>query len=92
MKKIIKKPHISEKTTELIQKDNIYTFIVGKKANKIEIAEEIEKMYDVTVEKVTIVSIPSKKRRLGMIEGKKKGYKKAMVRLAEGDKIEILSS
>ena len=92
MKKVIKKPHISEKSTRLSQEENIYTFVVDKKANKIEIKGAIEDLYDVDVEKVTVVNIPAKKRRLGRIEGVKQGYKKALVKIKEGQNIEILSS
>ena len=92
MKKVIKKPHISEKSTRLSQEENIYTFVVDKKANKIEIKGAIEDLYDVDVKKVTVVNIPSKKRRLGRIEGVKQGYKKALVKIEEGQSIEILSS
>ena len=92
MKKVIKKPHISEKSTKLSQEENIYTFVVDKKANKIEIGEAIEDLYDVDVEKVTVVNIPAKRRRLGRIEGIKQGYKKALVKIKEGQSIEILSS
>ena len=92
MKKVIKKPHISEKSTRLSQEENIYTFVVDKKANKIEIKGAIEDLYDVDVKKVTVVNIPSKKRRLGRIEGVKQGYKKTLVKIEEGQSIEILSS
>lgn len=92
MKKVIKKPHISEKSTRLTEEDNSYTFVVDKDANKIQIAEAVEDKYNVNVEKVTVVKIPAKKRRLGRIEGVKKGYKKAIVKIEEGQSIEILSS
>ncbi len=92
MKRIIKKPHISEKTTRLTKEQNAYVFIVNENANKIETKEAVEDMYDVNVEKVRMVKIPSKKRRLGRIEGFKKGYKKAIVWVEEGQTIEILSS
>ncbi len=89
---IIKKPHISEKTTQLTSEGNYYTFVVDKNANKIEIKKAVEEMYDVKVVKVTVSNISAKKRRLGLIEGKKKGYKKAMVRIKEGETIEMLSA
>ncbi len=91
MREIIKKPHISEKATALAE-DNKYVFIVNNKANKIEVAEAIEEMHGVNVENVNIVSIPTKKRRLGATEGVKKGYKKAIVKIKEGETIEIIAS
>ncbi len=92
MKNVIKNPHISEKTTHLMQESNEYVFVVDKNANKIEIAEAVKEIYKVDVEKVRIISIPSKKRRLGLTVGKKKGYKKAIVKVKDGQKIDILSS
>lgn len=92
MKTVIKKPHISEKSTRLTHEENSYTFVIDENANKIEVAQAVENLYDVDVEKVTIVNIPDKKRRLGRIEGVKSGYKKAVVKIKEGQSIEILSS
>ena len=92
MKQVIKKPHISEKSTRLMKQENKYTFVVDDGTNKIEIKNEVEKKYDVNVEKVTIVNIPDKRRRLGRIEGIKSGHKKAVVKIEEGQSIEILSS
>ena len=92
MKQVIKKPHISEKSTRLIKEENKYTFIVDDSANKIEVKSEVERIYDVDVEKVTVVNIPDKKRRLGRIEGIKPGHKKAIVKIKKGQSIEILSS
>ena len=92
MKRVIKNPHVSEKSTKLIKEENAYVFVVDDKANKIEIKEAIEDFYNVDVEKVTVTKIPAKKRRLGRIEGEKKGYKKATAWIKEGQSIEILSS
>ncbi len=89
---IVKKPHISEKATDLSQRENKYVFVVDKNANKIEIRDAIKDLYSVDALKITIVKIPSKKRRLGTTVGKKKGYKKAIVKIKDGQKIDILSS
>ncbi len=75
-----------------MREENKYTFVVNDDANKIEISQAVEDMYDVDVEKVTVVNIPDKKRRLGRIEGVKSGYKKATVKIKEDQSIEILSS
>ncbi len=83
-------PHVTEKATELISK-NQYVFKVFQKANKIEIKKAIEEIYGVDVLKVRIVRIPRKPRRMGKISGWRKGYKKAIVKIKEGQKIEILS-
>ncbi|MDP3991038.1 MAG: 50S ribosomal protein L23 [Candidatus Nealsonbacteria bacterium] len=86
---ILKGPHITEKATELVSA-NQYIFNVYVKANKPEIKKTIEDIYGVKVVSVNIVNIPAKKRRLGKIEGWRKGYKKAIVKIKAGQKIEVL--
>ncbi len=87
--RILKEPHISEKSTKLSE-ENRYVFKVFPKANKKQIKKAIKDVYKVKVLNVNIVNIPSKKRRLGRIEGKKRGYKKAIVRIKKGQTIELL--
>lgn len=87
--KILKEPHISEKSTQLTDKRK-YTFKVYKQANKIQIQKAISNLYGVKAENVNIIKIKPKKRTLRGMEGRKTGYKKAIVTLKEGDKIEIL--
>ncbi len=86
---VIKEPHITEKATLLAEK-NEYVFKVFPKANKPEIKKAIEEIYGVEVEKVRIINVPRKKRRRGRVEGWRKGYKKAIVKVKEGQAIEIL--
>ena len=86
---IVKEPHISEKATMLSEK-NQYTFKVYSNANKIEIKKAVEGVYGVDVLSVKIIKIPKKKRRLGKIQGFKSGHTKAIVKIKEGQKIEIL--
>lgn len=87
--KILKSPHITEKATRLAQ-ENQYTFKVFKKANKTEIKKAISELYGVDVESVRIVQKPSRQRRIGRQIGKKPGYKKAIVKIKPGQKIETL--
>ena len=87
--RVLKSPHISEKATNLAQK-NQYVFNIWKDANKPEIKKAIEEVYGIDVLSVKIINIPGKKRRLGKISGFKKGYKKAIVRIKEGQKIEVM--
>jgi large subunit ribosomal protein L23 len=87
---IIKEPHISEKATILAEKSNHFTFKVSGRANKSEIKKSVEGVYGVNVLSVNIIKIPAKKRRLGRTEGYRKGYTKAVIKIAEGQKIEIL--
>jgi len=85
----IKNPHISEKASYLAEKDQ-YTFNVSPSYNKNEIKNAVEGIYNVNVLSVNVIKIPSKRRRLGKTEGFRKGYKKAVVKIKEGQKIEIL--
>ncbi len=82
-------PHVTEKATDSGEK-NKYVFKVLPKANKKEIKKDVEDSYNVDVESVNIINVPRKKRRLGRQEGWKKGYKKAIVKVKKGQKIEIL--
>jgi large subunit ribosomal protein L23 len=86
---ILKEPQITEKATNL-SKINQYTFKVAKNANKTEIKKAIEKLYGVEVTAVRIIKAHKKRRRLGKILGWRKGYKKAIVKIKEGQKIEIM--
>lgn len=86
---VLRSPHIAEKSTRLIEIDK-YVFKVYQKANKTEIKKAIEEIYRVNVLKVNIIKIPRKKRRLGKTQGWRKGYKKAIVKIKKGQKIEIL--
>jgi len=85
----IKQPHISEKASYLSEKDQ-YTFEVLPDYNKKEIKDAVEGIYKVDVLSVNVIKIPSKKRRLGKTEGFRKAYKKAIIKIKEGQKIEIL--
>jgi large subunit ribosomal protein L23 len=85
----VREPHISEKST-IISEKNQYVFKVAPSFNKNEIKKSVEGLYGVNVLSVNIIKIPPKKRRIGRTEGFKKGYKKAVVKIAEGQKIEIL--
>lgn len=87
--RVLKEPHISEKSTQLFD-DGKYTFKVFPWANKIEIKKAVSDLYGVRVDNVRIINIKAKSRTLKGHEGKKRGYKKAIVTLEKGEKIEIL--
>lgn len=87
--RILKWPHVTEKATDLT-KVNQYVFNVYESANKPEIKKAVEDVYGAKVVSIKIINIHPKKRRLGKIEGWRKGYKKAIVKLAQGQTIEIL--
>lgn len=86
---ILKSPHITEKATDLAKK-NQYVFKIWPKTNKIEVKKAIEDLYKVDVLSVKIINIPRRKRKLGKISGWRKGYKKAIVKIKPGQKIEVL--
>lgn len=88
--KIIEKPVITEKATNL-SGINKYIFKVWQKTNKVEVRKAIEKLYDVKVKNVKIINTLGKKRQVGRFEGWKPGFKKAVVTLEKGHKIEIAS-
>jgi len=89
MKSVFIIPHITEKATDLSEK-NQYVFKVDRKANKNEVKKAVEDLYKVKVQDVKIINIPAKRRQVGGISGWKKGYKKAIVRVKEGQKIEVM--
>ena len=89
MKLILEAPHITEKATNLAEK-NQYVFRVWKGANKNEVKKTIENLYKVKVLDVKIINVPAKQRRLGRISGWKRGFKKAIVKIKAGQKIEVM--
>ena len=80
-------PHVTEKVT-MMSKDNQYVFKVFPRANKTEIRKAVEHLYKVKVIGVRIINVSAKKRRLGKSQGWKKGYKKAIIQVKQGQKIE----
>lgn len=86
---IIIKPHISEKSMRALEENNTYTFKVAINANKTEIKKAVEDIFGVKVLKVNTIKMPGKTKRLGVHVGKRPTWKKAMVKLAVGDRIEI---
>ena len=93
---IVIRPVVSEKMTDLAEKLNRYAFVVDLKANKVQIKNEIEKLYDVKVHSVKTMICIGKKRvrgtKSGMIKGKTSKYKKAIIKLLEGETIDIYSN
>jgi large subunit ribosomal protein L23 len=87
---ILESPHVTEKSGMLAEK-NHYVFKVSSSANKHQIKKAVEDLYGVAVDRVMVVNIPRKARRLGKSQGFKAGFRKAMVKLAPGEKIEIMA-
>lgn len=87
---IVVRPIITEKTVAMQQNDNKVTFEVAKGSNKIEIRQAIEEIFNVKVEKINVINVLPRKKRVGRYEGQTKAVRKAIVKLAEGSKIEVL--
>ena len=86
---IIKAPVITEKSSNIASNDRKYVFKVDAKANKSQIKDAIEKIFNVKVEKVNTVNVHPKKKRVGRYSGMTNKYKKAIVTLADGNKIDL---
>src|SRR5919112_6871678 len=86
---VIIRPVISEKSYNLIETENQYTFQVDKRANKDQIKRAVEEAFDVRVYKVNTINVKSKPKRQGLVRGRTATWKKAVVRLAEGERIEL---
>jgi len=87
--RILKEPHISEKAT-FLSDNGKYVFKVFFHTNKIQIKNAVENLYGVNVENVKVINIKAKTRTMRNISGHKAGYKKAIITLQKGQKIEIL--
>ncbi len=96
MLNIIIKPLVTEKMTDLTDKQNRFGFVVRPDANKVEIKKEVEALYNVTVVDVNTMRFAGKNKkrytRSGVMNGRTNAYKKAIVTLAEGDTIDFYSN
>lgn len=86
---IILEPIVSEKSYDLIEDHNTYTFRVDRRSNKTEIRQAIEAIFSVKVVGVNTMNRPGKRKRTGWVFGKRSDTKRALVTLAEGDQIDI---
>ncbi|MCQ2363517.1 MAG: 50S ribosomal protein L23 [Acidaminococcaceae bacterium] len=85
---IIKRPVITEKTQAMMN-ENKYTFEVPMTANKVEIRQAVEAIFNVKVADVTTMRVLGKTKRMGRFVGKRSDWKKAVVKLADGSKITL---
>jgi len=86
---IIRRPLITEKTTRQKEADNQYAFEVDRRANKIEIKRAVEQLFRVKVKQVNVSRVHGKVKRLGKNVGKRSDWKKALVSLKEGQRIDF---
>ena len=93
MKGILIKPIVTEKATKSSENLGVYSFEVGLTASKINIKNEVEKIFNVNVEDVRTMryyrKVKTKHTKKGLLKGKSKAYKKAIVKVSEGQEIDI---
>ena len=89
MYQVINKPLVTEKGTTMLNEGNWVTFKVHMDANKIQIREAVQRIFSVSVLRVNTQIVRGARKRFGKTMGHTKAWKKAMVQLKEGDKIEI---
>ncbi len=88
---LIRRPVITEKAT-MLRDGGIYTFKVDPAANKIQIRQAIEKIFEVHVDSVRTVNMPKKPKRQGWYRGSTSAWKKAYVKLRDGDAIDLVEN
>jgi large subunit ribosomal protein L23 len=86
---VVLKPVVSEKSYDLIQDLNTYTFVVDKRSNKTEIKQAIQSIFDVRVVSVNTINRKGKLKRTGWVVGRRADTKRALVKLAVGESIDI---
>ena len=86
---IIREPVVSEKSYDLVEDFNTYTFVVDPRSSKTEIKQAIQTIFGVKVVKVNTINRKGKKKRTGWVVGKRADTKRALVTLAPGDEIDI---
>lgn len=88
-REVIIRPVVTERSTIMADEQDAFTFIVANDANKIEIKQAIEALFDVRVRSVNTMRYRGKLRRMGRNIGRRPGYKKAIVKLVEGERIDV---
>jgi large subunit ribosomal protein L23 len=89
---VVKKPCLTEKGMGLQEEHNQVVFKVDSRANKLEIKEAVEKLFKVQVDKVRTANMHGKDKRVGKYAGRRSDWKKAIVTLTEGHKIDFLEN
>lgn len=87
---VLRGPLLTEKGTVMKEKDNKVLFKVAPDANKIEIKKAVEEIFKVKVDRVTTMNCKGKKKRLGKYEGRRSDWKKAIVALKKGEKLDFI--
>jgi large subunit ribosomal protein L23 len=96
LSEVLVKPIITEKSNKQTDKSAVYAFKVSKKANKLEIKKAIESFYGVSIVEVNTMVVPGKAKsrftKAGVISGVKPSYKKAYVKVADGETIDLYAT
>ncbi|NGZ97624.1 MAG: 50S ribosomal protein L23 [Nitrospira sp. WS110] len=92
MHRVLVQPLLTEKITGLREKTNTVGFVVHPEANRVQIKQAVEALLKVKVEKVNLMNVRGKVKRLGRFSGKRSDWKKAFVTLKEGEKLEMYES
>lgn len=87
--KVLLGPHVSEKSTMVADKGNQVVFKVANDASKLEVKAAVEALFEVKVENVTVANVKGKTKRFGQRHGKRSDWKKAYVRLQDGQDIDF---
>ncbi|OJU78804.1 MAG: 50S ribosomal protein L23 [Bacteroidetes bacterium 47-18] len=95
LSQVLVRPRITEKVNSQMEAQGRYTFVVDKRANKLEIKKAVEQFYNVSVTDVNTIVVPAKAKsrftKTGLVSGRKPSYKKAIVTLQEGDSIDLFA-
>ena len=89
---VVLAPVVSEKSTFVADKNRQYVFRVADRATKPEIKAAVELMFKTKVKDVTVLNVRGKERRFGRLSGRRRNWKKAYVRLAEGQEINFAAT
>jgi len=92
MHRVLVQPLLTEKITGLREKTNTVGFVVHPEANRVQIKQAVEALLKVKVEKVNLMNVRGKVKRLGRFSGKRSDWKKAFVTLKPGEKLEMYES
>src|SRR3954468_23419417 len=96
LSEVLVKPIVTEKSNKLTDQGRTYAFRIDRKANKLEVKKAVEDFYGVTVIEVNTVVVPAKAKskftKAGFVSGRKPAYKKAYVKVAEGETIDLYSN
>jgi large subunit ribosomal protein L23 len=91
IRSILRNPVVTEKAT-ILRDGNTYTFRVDPRANKVQIRQAVESVFEVKVESVRTVSVRPKPKRQGQHKGSTAGWKKAYVKLRSGESIDLIEN